>query len=83
MPVLTKEEQRLKYVESQYGLFQPNFWYHIIITIFLVFLISLAIKALVTLNYEKLLKLRKSSVKHEIIDSQEKHQLNPTASNDI
>ena len=46
------------------------------------FLISLAIKALLTLNYEKLLKLRITYVKHEIIDTQEMHQLNATASDD-
>ena len=41
IPLFTTEDQRLKYVESQFGLFSPNSWYNIIITIFMVFLISL------------------------------------------
>ena len=65
-------------MESQYGLLSPNSWYKIIITKFLVFLIPLRIKALLTLNYEKLLELRKTNAKHEIIDEQDMHQFNPT-----
>ena len=81
IPLFTTEDQRLKYVESQYGLFSPNSWYNIIITIFLVFLISLTIRALLTVNYEKL--LRRKTIKNDAIDAQEMHQLNPTAPDDI
>ena len=51
IPLFTDEDQRLKYVESQYGLFSPNSRYNIIITIFMVFFISLTIRALLTINY--------------------------------
>ena len=81
IPLFTDEDQRLKYVESQYGLFSPNSWYNIIITIFKVFLISLTIRALLTINYGKLLKRRK--INNDIIEAQEMHQLNPTAPDDI
>ena len=81
IPLFTTEDQRLKYVESQYGLFSPNSWYNIIITIFLVFLISLTIRALLTVNYGKL--LRRKTIKNDAIDAQEMHQLNPTAPDDI
>ena len=75
MPLFTDEDLRLKYVESQYGLFSPNSWYNIIITIFMVFLISL------TINYGKLLKRRR--INNDTIEAQEMHQLNTTAPDDI
>ena len=81
IPLFTDEDQRLKYVESQYGLFSPNSWYNIIITIFMVFLISLTIRALLTINYGKLLKRKR--INNDIIEAQEMHQLNPTAPDDI
>ena len=81
IPLFTTEDQRLKYVESQYGLFSPNSWYNIIITIFMVFLISLTIRALLTVNYGKL--LRRTRTKNDAIEAQEMHQLNPTAPDDI
>ena len=81
IPLFTDEDQRLKYVDSQYGLFSPNSWYNIIITIFMVFLISLTIKALLTINYGTLLKRRR--INNDIIEAQEMHQLNPAAPDDI
>ena len=57
--------------------------YNFKITIFAVFLISLTIKALLKLNYEILLKLRRTKSKLETIDTQEMHQLNPKALDDI
>ena len=57
IPLFTTEDQRLKYVESQYGLFSPNSRYNIIITIFKVFFISLTIRALLTVKYGKLIIL--------------------------
>jgi len=64
-------------VENQYGLFSPNSWYNIRITIFLVFIIQLKIKALLKLNYGKLLRLR-AKPKNNTVDEHEMHQLNPT-----
>ena len=81
IPLFTDEDQRLKYLESQYGLFSPNSWYNIIITIFMVFLISVTIRALLTINYGKLLKRRR--INNDIIEAQEINQLNPTAPEDI
>jgi hypothetical protein len=79
IPLFANEEQRLQYVENQYGLFSPNSWNNIIITISLVFLISLTIRALLTLNYGKLLKIRNKRPKLEEMDAHEMHQLNPSA----
>ena len=59
----------------------PNSWYNIIITIFMVFLISLTIRALLTINYGKLLKRKR--INTDAIEAQEMHQLNPTAPDDI
>jgi len=47
----------------------------------MVFLISEIIRALLTVNYDKLLKRRRT--KNNIIEAQEMHQLNPTAPDDI
>ena len=79
IPFFTNEDQRLEYVENQYGLFSPNSWYNIIITISLVFLVSLTIRAILTLNYGKLLKICNKGSKQEEMDVQEMHQLNPSA----
>ena len=79
IPLFTNEDQRLEYVENQYGLFSPNSWYNIIITISLVFLVSLTIRAILTLNYGKLLKICNKGSKQEEMDVQEMHQLNPSA----
>ena len=49
IPLFTNEDKGIKYLKNQYVLFSPNSWYNII-TIFLVFLISLTTKALLTLN---------------------------------
>ena len=77
--LFTNEHQRLEYVKNQYDLFSPNSWYNIIITISLVFLVSLTIRALLTLNYSKLLKIHNKRSKQEEMDVQEMHQLNPSA----
>ena len=69
IPLFTNEDQRLKYVENHYELFSPNSWYNIIFTIFMVFLISLIIKGLLTLNYGKLLRVRRTKPKHDIIEA--------------
>ena len=81
IPLFTDKDQRLKYVDSQYGLFSPNSCYNIIITTFMVFLIKLTTRALLTVNYGKLLKRRRT--KNVIIEVQKMHQLNPTAPDDI
>ena len=49
IPLFTNEDKILKYLKVQYELFSPNSWYNII-TIFLVFLIPLTTRALLTLN---------------------------------
>ena len=81
IPLFTDEDQTLKYVENKYGLFSPHSWYNIIITIFMVFFISLTIRALLTVDHGKLLKRKQT--KNYIIEAQEMHQLNPTAPDDI
>jgi hypothetical protein len=53
IPVFTNEDQRLTYVESRYGLFSTNFWWNMLLTIGFVFMISLTIRMLLTLNYGK------------------------------
>ena len=47
----------------------------------MVFLVSLTIRALLTVNYGKLLKRRRKN--NDIIEAQEMHKLNPTAPDDI
>ena len=47
----------------------------------MVFLISLTIRALLTVNYGKL--LRRTRTKNDAIEAQEMHQLNPTPPDDI
>jgi hypothetical protein len=51
IPLFTNEDQRLTYVESRYGLFSTNFWWNILLTIGFVFMISLTIGMLLTVNY--------------------------------
>ena len=47
----------------------------------MVFLMTLTIRALLTINYGKLLKRRRT--KNDIIKAQEKHQLNPIGPDDL
>ena len=70
-------------MQNQYGVFSSNSSYNIIIIIFLVFLISVIIRALLTLNFEKLLKPRRTKNKDEMIDAKEMHQLDPTTPEDL
>ena len=77
------EDKRLIYIEIQYGLFSPNSWYNIIYTIFVVFLIYLTIRGLLTLNYRKLLRVRRTKPKYDKIEARKMHQLNPTTLDDI
>ena len=59
--LFTNEEQRLKYIENQYGLFSPNSWYNIIFTIFMLFLILLTIRGLlIPIKLWKALKSQKN-----------------------
>ena len=58
--LFTNEEQRLKYIENQYGLFSPNSWYNIIFTIFMLFLILLTIRGLLILKKRKALNSEKN-----------------------
>jgi len=67
IPLITTEDKRLKYVESQYGLFSTNSWYNFIVTIFMVFLIPLTIRALLRVNYGKL--LRRKRTKNDAIEA--------------
>jgi len=49
----------------------------------MVFLVSLTIRALLIVNYEKLLRQKRTRPKNDPIEAQEIHQLNATAFDDI
>jgi hypothetical protein len=75
IPLCTNEDQRLTYVESTYGLFSTHFWWYKILTIGFVFMISLTIRTLLTLNYGKIIRPRRKRVKNDHIESSELQNL--------
>jgi hypothetical protein len=77
IPLFTNEDQRLTYVESRYGLFSTNFLWNILLTVGFVFIISLTIRMLLTLNYGKIMRTRRKRAKTDHVKSSEMQDLNP------
>jgi hypothetical protein len=78
IPLFTNEDQRLTYVESKYGLFSTNFWWNILLTVGLVFMISMTIRRLLNLNYGRILRItRRKRTKTDHIEPSEMQNLNP------
>jgi hypothetical protein len=77
IPLFTNEDQRLTYVDNRYGLFSTNFWWNVLLTVCFVFATSLTIRALLTFNYEKILRLRRRKPREEHGETAEMQRLNP------
>ena len=77
IPLFTNEDQRLTYVESRYGLFSTNFSWNMLLTVGFVFMISLTIRMLLTLNYGRIMMIRRKRAKTDHIEPSEMQNLNP------
>jgi hypothetical protein len=77
IPLFTNEDQILMYVDERYGLFSTNFWWNILLTVSVVFAISLTIRALLNFDYGRILRIRRQIPKEDHGEVAEMQKLNP------